>query len=481
MRSAFSKKRQVTVMEAEPTKQEVRLSPRFLAWLRQEIDDWERAGVVEGAVAETLRSRYMPAETGINRLIGFVSLFGAILVGVGLILLMAANWEELPRAYRVSLIFGVVLSAYGGGYYLRYERGASPRVGEGLLFLGALAYGAGIWLIAQMYHLPADYYTGALLWALGVLPTAWVLKSPRLLALASLLLTLWMTWGAAVTQQANCWYLVLMLGVIWPLCYRLASRECLATGLLGLTVFVGLALFKWTGERPDLIALLYVPFGALVYAVGLAHASVERLGRYGLVYRGYGTVAILAATYFASFRWLWEVSHYGVAKEPHAAALIALLVVVGLGLAVAHLWQRSRASDESGTSTWEIVGLGGLCGLTVALFLIGLTVTVERAGYPWGSPRPADPWVLLMTILCNVLLVAEIIGVVWVALRNRQRGLLNVGVVFFALQVVTRYFDFGWQLLDRSLFFIVGGLLLLGGGWLLERQRRHLLHDMEVK
>ena len=86
-----------------------------------------------------------------------------------------------------------------------------------------------------------------------------------------------------------------------------------------------------------------------------------------------------------------------------------------------------------------------------------------------------------MTILCNVLLVAEIIGVVWVALRKRQRELLNVGVVFFALQVVTRYFDFGWQLLDRSLFFIVGGLLLLGGGWLLERQRRHLLHDMEVK
>lgn len=44
-----------------------------------------------------------------------------------------------------------------------------------------------------------------------------------------------------------------------------------------------------------------------------------------------------------------------------------------------------------------------------------------------------------------------------------------------ALEVTTRYFDFCWRLLERSLFFMGGGALFLVGGWLLERKRRGAL------
>ena len=47
--------------------------------------------------------------------------------------------------------------------------------------------------------------------------------------------------------------------------------------------------------------------------------------------------------------------------------------------------------------------------------------------------------------------------------------------------VLVRYFDFFWQLLPRSLFFLVGGLILVFGGMALEKKRRELRTQFSVQ
>ncbi|MCH7734241.1 MAG: hypothetical protein IH961_03380 [Chloroflexi bacterium] len=47
--------------------------------------------------------------------------------------------------------------------------------------------------------------------------------------------------------------------------------------------------------------------------------------------------------------------------------------------------------------------------------------------------------------------------------------------------IVTRYFELSWGLFDRSLVFIVAGLILLGGGFLLERGRSKMVRRMEAQ
>jgi len=49
------------------------------------------------------------------------------------------------------------------------------------------------------------------------------------------------------------------------------------------------------------------------------------------------------------------------------------------------------------------------------------------------------------------------------------------------LDVTARYFDFFWKLLPRSIFFIVGGLILLAGGMFLERKRRAVLDSFQMR
>ena len=62
--------------------------------------------------------------------------------------------------------------------------------------------------------------------------------------------------------------------------------------------------------------------------------------------------------------------------------------------------------------------------------------------------------------------------------RRDDRFVVNLGFLTFALTILRLYFDTFWLLFDRSLFFMVGGLLGIALGWGLERKRRNLIGDL---
>ena len=88
---------------------------------------------------------------------------------------------------------------------------------------------------------------------------------------------------------------------------------------------------------------------------------------------------------------------------------------------------------------------------------------------------------ILYPVLFNLLLLAAIIGLVFAAYFLRREAFMNIALIFFGLDIVTRYFELSWGLFDRSLVFIVAGLILLGGGFLLERGRSEMFRRMEAQ
>ena len=69
------------------------------AWLQQQIADWVGEGLIDGAQAQTLRARYpLQKGAGWGRLI--LSTLGAIIFGLGVILLFAYNWAEMHKFTR---------------------------------------------------------------------------------------------------------------------------------------------------------------------------------------------------------------------------------------------------------------------------------------------------------------------------------------------------------------------------------------------
>ena len=61
---------------------------------------------------------------------------------------------------------------------------------------------------------------------------------------------------------------------------------------------------------------------------------------------------------------------------------------------------------------------------------------------------------------------------------QRSSKIINLGIVFFALDIFTKYMGFviGFRgYVGLSVIFIIGGIILLVGGWSIEKWRRKLI------
>src|SRR5690349_2170032 len=128
-------------------------------WLLAEIDRWKADGVVTPEQADQLRARYdqPPAATVAANAVPWGLLVfataGAIVIGLGVILLLAYNWDDIPKAGKLALVFAAVIAAHAAGIRLLAKDGWQPKLGEALTALGTMFYGAGIWLVAQIYNI----------------------------------------------------------------------------------------------------------------------------------------------------------------------------------------------------------------------------------------------------------------------------------------------------------------------------------------
>jgi len=111
-----------------------------------------------------------------KRTIRIIVTIGAILVGAGIFSFIAANWQEMTKPIKIFIIVAAMLISYVAGWYLKEKMNLS-KTGEALILLGAIIYGAGIFLIAQMFHIRANWPDGFILWMIGTIAVAYALES----------------------------------------------------------------------------------------------------------------------------------------------------------------------------------------------------------------------------------------------------------------------------------------------------------------
>lgn len=111
-----------------------------------------------------------------KRTVRIIVTIGAILIGAGIFSFIAANWQEMSRVGKISTIFVSMLASYLSGWYLK-EKLNLDKTGSALFLLGTIIYGAGIFLVAQMFHTRANWPDGFILWMFGTIAVALALES----------------------------------------------------------------------------------------------------------------------------------------------------------------------------------------------------------------------------------------------------------------------------------------------------------------
>jgi uncharacterized membrane protein len=154
----------------------------FYSRLKDEMVDWQRDGIIDSTQAEAIMKRqgvekktYKP-----GNVITALSTLAVILIGVGIILFFASNWEFIPDPIKIVLLLAATFSAYYAGYVMRFEKQNYPRAGHALTFLGSILVGASIFLIGQIFNINVETNGLILLWFIAISPMGYVLiQNPR--------------------------------------------------------------------------------------------------------------------------------------------------------------------------------------------------------------------------------------------------------------------------------------------------------------
>ena len=107
-----------------------------------------------------------------------------------------------------------------------------------------------------------------------------------------------------------------------------------------------------------------------------------------------------------------------------------------------------------------------------------------RASSYFGNNRGSVQFSLMIFwIFSNILFILIILGVIGYGYLCKDSGMINLGILFFILDIITRYIGFiidywgsGYNVM--AVLFILGGIILLAGGWAIEKFRRRLLMNM---
>lgn len=111
-----------------------------------------------------------------KKTIRIVLTIGAVLIGAGVFSFIASNWQEMTKSIKIGAIVVGMLSAYSVGWYMK-EKLNFIKTGEALILLGSIIYGAGIFLVAQMFNIRANWPDGFILWMMGIIAMAYAVES----------------------------------------------------------------------------------------------------------------------------------------------------------------------------------------------------------------------------------------------------------------------------------------------------------------
>lgn len=438
------------------------ISERHRTWLAGEVEAWRARGLVSTDQAAGILALYGTSEERAEhrRSKSLLVLMGAaaFLVGLGVLLLIGYNWQGIPIGGKLAIIFGTILGVHGLGLHLRFRAGRETG-SEVAFFLGGLLYGAGIMLIAQIFHLNAHYPDGVWWWALGVLPFALTLRTPLLHVLLVALLALWCglevigdpgrgDWlfgrPAFLPNGAYTLPLLVLPGFIWA--YRRHSPATVGLYVPLVVWWTVLQPIAWRFEW-NTVFFLGVMGGGLLLVAG-QHAAGSA---FAIPYRFFGTA--LAAGVLVPVSFHEFLKDRARTDQPRGLLLTFLLATVVLLVPIL-VARRRPAEGGDGSEGHDLLAVVRRQWLPASLVL--LMLVIQALSTSGAGTVPA-------VILANVAMLVLAFWLMHLGLREDRGRPFSAGVLYFLLWAILRYVDLfgdmGGMLGAAAMFFVCGAAL----------------------
>lgn len=462
---------------------------KFRRQLRQEANLWRAEELIDDLLYQQLAERYQFSsieKAASNRFISTLFSLGGILLGLGVITFVAANWQDWSKAVKLTLLLALFLGVNLAGFYLwRTETdgvstpGIKQRFGEGLLIFGALSLGANIALMAQMFHISGSPYGLYLVWGLGVLTMAYGIGLTSLGFISIVLFGIgyWQGIGEgnAFSTGEYSWldflleHTAIVAGIVFiPLAYWCQSR----------IIFIFSLLLLIPALEVNLATLLSLnlPFGiwsaiAIILPIGLLWGYDDSLlpkietRRFQPLAR---TIAIwLLGILFFSFSFLnsWQSLNITEPNDTIVRVAFGLIDVILFSLLL--LWEWFNMIKPSTIKSVKKWGIDQITSVISGFLIVSSVVTFWHISI---NPIPE-----IATFIFNIQMFILGGGLTRIGLAKGNRDAFWGGMVLLTLQIISRTLEYNTELLFKAFVFTLCGIGVMIAGFWFERylSRQH--------
>jgi uncharacterized membrane protein len=403
-----------------------------MAVSRKIIETEGRRWVELGIVTPVQYGQILKLYTERNHAIGLVPILGSVLLGLGLISFIAANWQGIPEILRLVMI----LISLCGFYYMGelFINKKQEKLGIACIGLGLISFGVGIILITQMFHLQAYNVSFWIIWGIVGIALTYLYQS-RYLFLLSLLIVSITQWYSVVEFNHFSYFTfaIMIVGIginVW------IRKNQLISWLFSISFII--QSFMLTEVNDWHFLWVFIPI-MLLYTVGdsLQESNIKAPIQ----------SAALITIYLFDLYFILVVGNqnYIDLYDHMLAKTFPFLLSVAFILIIS-IYLKLRKNRGITGFDWIL--------LPVLLYL----------------PLEVDILYIFVLFLFSSFLL-------WRGYVEEWRFKINLGTLLFLVSTMAAYVKLTWDFMDKSLFFIIGGALLLGLSWLLNHRRNKFFEE----
>lgn len=421
----------------------------------QDLHELIQAGIIDDITAEKIHQYYENRKgNSVNKMLIVFSIFGALLIGLGIILIIAHNWDELSKNVKTICAFLPLLTGQSLCMYTFLKKKDNTAWKESSSTFLFFAVGACISLISQIYNIHGELSSFLLLWMLLCLPLIYLLNAHAI----SLFYIVGITYYACELkywsyphQEAYLYWVLLLFAI--PKYVQLLKKipDSNFTMFHNWVIPISLTIILGTlaNHHEIIMFISYLSLFGFFQLIGnfKVYQNKSNLNNGYKIIGMLGTNSMLLSL---SFRWFWsDLARKGFhfSDALGSPEFIAALILSLCALILLIKQNKNRSLKE--VNPFELVFL-----LFIIAFIIGnFSVTIP-------------------IILINVIIFTYGVATIRRGAVTDHLGILNYGLLIITALIICRFFDIEISFIIRGLLFVAVGIGFFFANYFMIQKRK---------
>lgn len=291
-----------------------KISKNKLNFLEEELEFMKKENLISSEQKVDIIDNYDIVRLNFVRIILTI---GAVLVGLGIISFIASNWNHITKITKVFMI----IASYIGFNIVSYKlEDKYPKSSKSFLYIGTFIYGAGIFLMGQIFNYGGHFSKAFLFWGVGIIPVGLLFKDKLVLMFSHIFLLIYL--ANSYDLEYLSYSMVLIIPTMYYINKKLGNEKVgtFFNNLLSLSTI----LYFLNSYNVDefYITSIFLVIGILMY---YAKSSINRD-----IFKIQGLVVFGISGLILTSPYIWEESFNFIKSGVTISLIFSLLYVLYL-------------------------------------------------------------------------------------------------------------------------------------------------------